>query len=53
MGSFTIILLSEINAVSELATLISAQVSYFTSSNVSHDKGVVFHRKNEVTLHNL
>jgi len=53
MESFTIILLSEMNAVSELVTLISAQVSYFTSGNVGHAKGVVFHRKNEVTLHNL
>lgn len=50
---FTIYLLSEINALSELVTLITAQVSYITFGNVSHAKGVLFHRKNEVTLHNL
>jgi hypothetical protein len=53
MESFAILLLSDINAVSELVTLIPAQVSYFTSGNVSHAKGVVFHRKNKVTLHSL
>jgi hypothetical protein len=35
------ILLSEISAVSELLPLISAQVSYFTSGNVSYAKGVI------------